>query len=113
MKTEMLSFSNNQYYTAINCRVPPNQGKLAGMKKETMLLNPPTLEDRRVLAAESQRGEDSRNCTTIAAAGRTTPDRGRVGRVASGGGRVEAPASRDRRRVGRLAPRDLQPRFQR
>ncbi len=42
-----------------------------------------------------------------AAAGRATPDRGRAGPVASGGGRAEAPASRDRHRVGRRAPRLL------
>jgi hypothetical protein len=31
-----------------------------------------------------------------------TPDRDGAGHVAGGGGRVETPASRDRRRVGRL-----------
>src|SRR5208282_1863383 len=35
---------------------------------------------------------------------RATPDRGRVGRVAGGGGRAEASASRDRRRAGCPAP---------
>src|ERR1017187_9193388 len=41
------------------------------------------------------------------------PDRGRIGRVAGGGGRAEAPASRDRRRVGCLAPVHPRPRLQR
>lgn len=34
----------------------------------------------------------------------TKPDRGRAERVASGGRRAEAPASRNRRRAGCLAP---------
>ena len=48
-----------------------------------------------------------------AAACRAAPDRVRIGRVAGGSGRAEAPASRDRRRVGRLAPRHPRPRLQR
>src|SRR6266536_1465341 len=43
----------------------------------------------------------------------STPDRVRVGRVANGSRRAEAPASRDRRRVGCLAPRHPRPRLQR
>lgn len=49
----------------------------------------------------------------IPPSGRATPDRGRVGRVASRGGRAETSASRDRRRVGRLAPRHFGPGIQR
>lgn len=53
------------------------------------------------------------NCQFPYPAPRAASDRGRAGRVVGGGERAEAPANRDRRQVGRLAPRPPRPRFQR
>jgi hypothetical protein len=103
-ETELPGIPHTMGYVSAKEKKPAHFAKLL-LKK---LGRQPLQSGRKKQASERRYANNQTLPRSIA-----TPDRGRAGRVAGGGGRAEAPASRDRRRTGHLAPRPPRPRFQR